>query len=703
MKITTIHARINLMLGIIGLIFLVLLILISRSTKNQEKLILKESRSQFQNEVTSLVANKTEILKQVAYDYTYWNEFVEHLGAVDTAWYSNNITTILKSFRMDYVAFYDTSFNLVQEASIPTVKSHAIISKKILTLLKDKRLMSFYQDTPEGIFEFSSASVHPDTDPTHLLTRPSGYLFVARIWNEGFLTRLSSLSGADVSLVKSTADVEPPNVFMSSASIAISDINNQALAKVVFKRSSNLLKMYRQISMLMFLALLICIITIWLIFHISIRNWLTKPLKLVAKILETENISLVSDLEKCPGEFKQIGNLFHDFVDQKKELLQAKEKAEESDLLKSAFLANMSHEIRTPMNGILGFVDLLKQPVLSAEDQLNFIRIIEESGKRMLNIINDIISISKVEAGQAEVYISETNINDQIKYIYTFFRHEAKSKDIELYYKTGLSDQNSMLLTDREKIYAIFTNLVKNAIKFTERGFVEVGYEKKGEYLEFYVRDTGVGIRQDQLEIIFERFRQANDSLSREYEGAGLGLAISKAYVEMLGGKIWVESDYGKGSVFYFSIPYEREHSYETISVMPEQTESKTLNSIGLKVLVAEDDAVSNQLISALIGPFTREVLKVKTGRDAVEACRNHPDIDLVLMDVQMPVMDGYEATRLIREFNLGVIIIAQTALGNKGEREKALEAGCTDYLAKPITATDFTEVIRKYFEKQAK
>ncbi|MEI7423650.1 MAG: ATP-binding protein [Prolixibacteraceae bacterium] len=701
MKISTIHARINLMLLSIGLIFLALLVLLFFSTKHQEKLILKESQSQFQNEINSLVANKTEVIRQVAYDYTYWNEFADHIGVVDTAWYSNNITTILKSFRMDYVAVYDTVFNLTHEASISTVKSHSIITKETLNLLKEKRLMTFYQDTEDGIFEISAASAHYETDPTHLLTKPHGYLFVARVWNEGFLNRLSTLSGADVDLVKPNDVVEPPDTYMNTASINISDLNNHILAKVVFKRSSNLLKLYRQIAFFAFITLLFSIILTWLILNVTIRKWLTNPIKLVTKILKTEDINSVSELEKCPGEFKQIGKLFHDFVDQKTELRVAKEKAEESDLLKSAFLANMSHEIRTPMNGILGFVELLKQPILGGEDQLNYVNIIEESGKRMLNIINDIISISKVEAGQTEVFNSETNINDQIYYIYTFFKLEAKNKNIDLYYKNGLPDQESMIITDREKIYAIFTNLVKNAIKFTQRGFVELGYEKKGDFLEFYVRDTGIGIYADQQSIIFERFRQANDSLSREFEGAGLGLAISKAYVEMLGGKIWVESDYGKGSVFYFSIPYQRHLVDEIIPATSDSVESEILNISGLKVLVAEDDAVSNQLISTMISSFTREILKVKTGIDAVEACRNNPDIDLVLMDIQMPQMDGYEATRMIREFNKEVVIIAQTALGLKGERKRALEAGCTDYLAKPITYNDFSDLIRKYFNTQ--
>jgi len=250
------------------------------------------------------------------------------------------------------------------------------------------------------------------------------------------------------------------------------------------------------------------------------------------------------------------------------ELIKAKEHAEESDRLKSAFLANMSHEIRTPMNGILGFAGLLKEPNLSGEEMQEYISIIEKSGARMLNIINDIVSISKVESGQMEISISETNINEQIEYIYNFFMPEAGQKGVKLFFKNSLPAKEAIIRTDREKIYAILTNLVKNAMKFTQAGAIEFGYHLKTSQpkiagktvqpyeLEFFVKDTGLGVHHEHKEFIFERFRQGNESLTRNYEGAGLGLSISKAYVEMLGGKIWMESVEGTGSTFYFTIPY---------------------------------------------------------------------------------------------------------------------------------------------------
>ncbi|MEI6436237.1 MAG: PAS domain S-box protein, partial [Bacteroidota bacterium] len=237
------------------------------------------------------------------------------------------------------------------------------------------------------------------------------------------------------------------------------------------------------------------------------------------------------------------------------ELIKAKEKAVESDRLKSAFLTNMSHEIRTPMNGILGFSELLKEPKLTGEEQQEYIRIIQKSGKRMLNIIRDLVDISKIEAGQITVVVKESNINEQIEYLFYFFKPEAEKKGIALSIKNFLQSKESIITTDREKIFSILTNLVKNAIKYTKQGSIEFGYEKKGKFLEFFVRDTGIGIPKRRQEAIFDRFVQADIADSNAYEGAGLGLSIAKAYVEMLGGKIWVESSEGEGSTFYFTIP----------------------------------------------------------------------------------------------------------------------------------------------------
>ena len=380
-----------------------------------------------------------------------------------------------------------------------------------------------------------------------------------------------------------------------------------------------------------------------------------------------------------------------------KDLHAAKEQAEESDRLKSAFLANMSHEIRTPMNGILGFAELLKEPGLTGQKQQEYIRIIEKSGARMLNIINDIVDISKIESGLMKLDMKESNINEQIEYAYTFFKPEAEAKGIKLSFSNTLPQKEAIIKTDREKLYAVLTNLVKNAIKYSKEGAIEFGYIKNGETLEFYVKDTGIGIPKDRKEGIFERFIQADISDKMARQGAGLGLSISKAYVEMLGGKIWVESDEGIGSTFYFTLPYNAEPVKETIDRKLEPSgKNETVRK--LKILIAEDDEVSEMLLDKTIKMFGKEILKARTGVETVEICRDNPDIELILMDIQMPIINGYEATKQIREFNTEVIIIAQTAYGLSGDMEKSLKAGCNDYIAKPINKMELQMMIQKYF-----
>ena len=390
-------------------------------------------------------------------------------------------------------------------------------------------------------------------------------------------------------------------------------------------------------------------------------------------------------------------------------LILSKEKAEESDRLKSAFLANMSHEIRTPMNGILGFAELLKEPDLTGEQQQDYIEIIEKSGARMLNIINDIVDISKIESGQMKVLLKETNINEQLEFIFKLLNREVEQKGLHLSLKKSLSPYEAIIETDREKLYAILANLVKNAIKYTDKGSIEFGVSTSSttgfvsepvELLHFFVKDTGIGIPKDRQETIFERFMQADivDKMARQ--GAGLGLAISKAYVEMLGGKIGVESEEGKGSTFYFTIPYHTESKEEIVPEHEVLTPIEENKMKKLKILIAEDDESSSQLISIVARRLGGEIINVPTGTEAVRACFENPEIDLILMDIQMPQMDGYEATRQIRQFNTDVVIIAQTAYALSGDKEKAIDAGCNDYISKPIKSENLLNLIRKHIKQ---
>jgi hypothetical protein len=378
------------------------------------------------------------------------------------------------------------------------------------------------------------------------------------------------------------------------------------------------------------------------------------------------------------------------------ELLFAKQKAVESDRLKSAFLANMSHEIRTPMNGILGFTSLLNEPDLTGEEQQQYIDIITKSGARMLDTVNDIIEISKIETGQVKVSLNEVDLNERIENLILFFNPEANKKGLELIYENVCV--SSLIRTDENKLNSILTNLIKNALKFTEKGWVRVGCMQTTDSIEISVTDTGIGIPFNRQEAVFNRFEQADIEDTNVFEGSGLGLAITKSYVEMLGGTISLESVFGEGTTFKVAFPVD----ILIAEMKPENTHINQPNKIGLNtrltILIAEDDENSYLHLSILLNDYARNIIRKTNGADTVEYFKNNQDVDLILMDVKMPVMDGYQATSEIRKFNSEVVIIAQTAYALEGDNVKALTAGCNDYITKPIKTEALNSVLSKYF-----
>ncbi len=390
------------------------------------------------------------------------------------------------------------------------------------------------------------------------------------------------------------------------------------------------------------------------------------------------------------------------------ELILSREKAVEADNLKSTFLANMSHEIRTPMNGILGFSELLKSDDSGPEERANYIDIIHQSGKQLMNIINDILDISKIEVGQIQINEENTSVNHILDELMVLFKPDTVDKGIELRLHKELDDNESVIRTDSVRLRQILSNLINNAIKFTKEGYVEFGYilvpgcdeETKDEIpcIQFFVSDTGIGIPQNKREIIFDRFRQSDESHTRKFGGTGLGLAISKGFVELLGGKIWHESEEDKGSTFYFTIPYKIGEPDKIQRIEEKFAEQYRWDEY--KVLIVEDDDVSFRYMSKVLEKTGIDIVRAVTGIEAIDLCKANSDFNLVLMDIQLPGINGYEATKRIREFNPDIPVIAQTAHALAEDRKKSIETGCNDFITKPIKRNVLLRKMEKYLKE---
>ena len=377
--------------------------------------------------------------------------------------------------------------------------------------------------------------------------------------------------------------------------------------------------------------------------------------------------------------------------------------AEESDKLKSAFLANMSHELRTPMNAIIAFTNFIKDRALSSEKREEYINYITAAGESLLHLIDDIIDIAKIESQELTIHSSKCNITQLLNELHNIFTELKKKKNknyIQLILDPYCLRNNVFINTDPYRLKQILSNLLENALKYTNKGSVEFGYVQKEQQLEFYVKDTGIGISEEKFEFIFERFSQIDQSVEQQFGGTGLGLAITRNLVRLLGGKIWIESIVNKGSTFYFTLPF-KEIQIEPYSA---KTSTRSQDSVsffdykweGKTILVAEDEDLNYKVLESALLRTNAKVLRAKNGLEAVEHIKDH-HIDMVLMDIQMPTMDGYKATQAIKRINQNIPVIAQTSFAMEGEKEKCLFAGCDDYLPKPLDLNELFDKINRY------
>ena len=438
--------------------------------------------------------------------------------------------------------------------------------------------------------------------------------------------------------------------------------------------------------------------------------WLGVPLKNAGKIIgvlavqsyKDEDAYNESDMKMLEFVSGQI-SLSIDRKGAEDELKKALLSATESDRLKSAFLATMSHELRTPLNAIIGFSDIITDK-LPVEEIVGFCKTINSSGHHLLSIVEDLFDITLIESGEIKIYKSEKNLHSVMKEVLEIIKIEQQKTNktnIELNLKIPDENQNLTIYTDLSKLKQILINLLKNALKFTQRGQVTYGYcikTKSGHRkLQFFVQDTGIGIPKEKQGIIFDLFRQADETHTRNFGGTGIGLSISKKLAKFLGGEMWLESETNKGTTFYFTIPLK-----ETKLIAPsiiEKTKTKTGHP-NKTILIAEDDESSFEYLNAVLVKANYHIIWAKNGEEAVNLCQKHKSIALVLMDINMPMMNGYEATKLIKKSRPDLPVIAQTAYAIAGDREKAFAEGCDDYISKPIKREELLKITGKYISE---
>jgi signal transduction histidine kinase len=384
------------------------------------------------------------------------------------------------------------------------------------------------------------------------------------------------------------------------------------------------------------------------------------------------------------------------------ELAKSKEIAEESDKIKSIFLTNLSHEIRTPMNAIIGFTELLNIGEVTGERKREYLSIIKNKSRQLLSLIDDIAELSKFESGEYTINKIETNIAKLLNELHFEYSKELtiqNKQNIEIYLKLPTEYNIATVYTDSGRLQQVMSYLLDNALKYTERGYIQFGYElKDSRHLQFFVKDTGIGIPKEAQKNLFNRFRIKEEVYDKKFRNTGLGLTISRSIVELLGGKIQVDSTPGQGSFFSFTIPLHKVDKAGIFeNVKPEELFTNWRNKV---ILVAEDDEVNYRFIEAVFADTQAQLLHVNDGKQAVELCHTIGKIDLILMDIKMPEKSGYQAVREIKSFRKEIPIIAQTAYTLSDDKAKCIQAGCDDYISKPIDIELLFSKINKYFNQ---
>jgi len=570
--------RIIVLIAIIGAAMVTGIFLSLNLERGRMKLLLGRELEDNHLLTQRVIDLKAKSLIDFAYDYTYWDEMVDFIREKDLQWAEEMIKSSIPTFGIDYVWAYSTDFSLVyaiRSDSVEELPEIPISPEELKILPSIGPYYNFYIETPTAILHVCGGSVHPTNDPERK-TPPQGYFFVARVWTEEYMSELEEFTGTDLTINRTEIFPAPVDSitlddFKFMNYLPVNGWNQKPVAYISSEGTVEVAKEFHKSSQTNLLFLAVSLLVCLLIVSLILLQIINKPLRKLIDSLMDDNPEPIRGLIRRKSEFGHIAQLMTDFFIQKKKLMEeieernkigkelvvAKDKAEESDRLKTSFLNNLSHEIRTPMNAIVGFSQLLDEPNVSVQERTEFTKLIRESSNRLLGIITDLVNLSTVESGQEVIKEERFNLNTFCRDVFGHVKPFTDAKKIELTIDLPLKDDYSFIIADKVKLKQVLLNLLKNAVKFTKVGRINYGYTIRSAEIEFFVKDTGIGVPPEKFKTIFARFQQGDDSSSRLYGGAGLGLPISKAYIDMMGGRIWLNSEIGAGTQFYFTIPFK--------------------------------------------------------------------------------------------------------------------------------------------------
>ncbi|CAM4185124.1 MULTISPECIES: ATP-binding protein [Flavobacterium] len=696
LQVTT-YSKVVFLLVIVSIGFLLLMSTLYYYNQKQQRQFYITSSQDLEREVNGLMDLNSDSYISLINEITYWDDLVNFVEEKNIEWFDNSVVYLIDSYKVDYIDVYTMNEEFVSKASTLKIRTQDFIPKSVFPKLKKDKLIKFYTKIPEGIVVVYGATIHSSTDPFKNKTAPKGYFFIAKLLDDKYFLNIKKASSATIKYYDNNEQIESDNIFYIKE---LEDIDGKKIASLLFQRKAKV--DFSNTRKIVYITLVGFLLSIAIFFYYANR-WAKKPMLLIKKVLEKGDVGAINELKNKRGEFRYIGKLFEQNHYQKIRLQETKLKAEESDKLKSAFLMNLSHEIRTPMNAIMGFSDLLSKKDLTTSEKEKYLEIIKKSGSNLIAIIDDLVEMSKIDSDLVTPKYSSFDLKSMLQATFDSVKitmNKDKNVDLKFINPEPLVSKN--IISDVVKLNQVVTNLLSNAVKFTDEGFVILDYEvnEEKQTIDFSVKDSGIGIPDELQEKIFARFNKISINESVNNDGLGLGLAISKAYVEMLGGTMSLKSEIGVGSTFRFSIPLKEDTSTQKIDIQIDVKEVPMNKGNKEVILVAEDDNINFLLIEKLLTMLNFTIIRAKNGEEAILFCEENKEIDLVLMDIKMPVLDGHQAFKKIRTFNKTVPIIAQTSYSFPEEIEKIKELGFNDFITKPIEKEKLFMLIEKYLKK---